>query len=887
MNEVHGAFGAHLGWPSTPAHIHTSETAPMKNKRRPSSVPHRLGVAIVCSALGGFLMDPAIAGARQIGGSPPPLVVFASKADGGIGGAAAARSVLSGEGAATLEAIRSDPAASAIRIGHSAPTAVLDARALSLALPPAAGVSGAAADAAVAFTGVGVEPGADGLASLYARDEGAESEAALVIQGPDVLGHVRRGAELWRLTPLGGGATAVYRYDTSQLRTHPEGWGQFVRGQGRNEPPHEPDHRDHDTGATAGPVQIAADTGEVIDVMVVYTLGARAAAGNIDAFIQLAFDNTRRIYDNSGIRPRLRLVHKYETGYTEASGLRTDLIFLTNKADGHMDEVHDRRDRYGADLVVLITARNTELTCGVAWLDYTNPALGFSVVAQNCEAGNYTFAHEIGHNQGADHDPDNALVPLFPYGHGNCNTAQGWSTVMAYPRNSYGNCVRRIEYFSSPLATFGGTPTGDAARRDNARVLNETAHRVANYRQSAARDHVLPLVMSASSPGQQGFVRIINRSERPGAVNIRAIDDRGRPAGPLSLALDAKQAVHFTSRDLERGNASKGLFRGVGSGTGHWRLELSTDLDVEALAYVRTEDGFVTAIHEVAAEEEEGSMRYRVPFFNPRSNGAQRSWLRLINPGSGGDAKVTIRGEDDDGEPSDAAVTLTLPVREARSLTAEQLELGGSGFDGRFGDGAGKWRLTVSADRPIEVMSLLRSPTGHITNLSRPGTGRRGSIAPPPPTTTTPPPPPPPSGNRYGALATVLLNPRVDCSHRAWITVNHADRNTAQQAAVERCTRLAGGRTCSLAGWFADQCGALASGFVASTGTCLITTGVGYPESDAERNALAFCRAGGGGNCRLTVGTGGSRFTRCTSSAAGDTGAVESSAVVDFPSPAE
>ena len=38
----------------------------------------------------------------------------------------------------------------------------------------------------------------------------------------------------------------------------------------------------------------------------------------------------------------------------------------------------------------------------------------------------------------------------------------------------------------------------------------------------------------------------------------------------------------------------------------------------------------------------------------------------------------------------------------------------------RGGDGSGKWRLFVSADRPIQVMSLLYSrPTGNLTNLSR------------------------------------------------------------------------------------------------------------------------------------------------------------------------
>lgn len=111
----------------------------MKNKRRPSSIPHRLGVAIVWSALGVFMAHSPVAEARQAGGSPPPLVVFAAQdVDSGRRSAAA----LSAEGAATLEAIRSDPAASGIRIGYSAPTAVLEAQALSLALPPAPGVQG-------------------------------------------------------------------------------------------------------------------------------------------------------------------------------------------------------------------------------------------------------------------------------------------------------------------------------------------------------------------------------------------------------------------------------------------------------------------------------------------------------------------------------------------------------------------------------------------------------------------------------------------------------------------------------------------------------------------------------------------------------------------------
>ena len=230
--------------------------------------------------------------------------------------------------------------------------------------------------------------------------------------------------------------------------------------------------------------------------------------------------------------------------------------------------------------------------------------------------------------------------------------------------------------------------------------------------------HQIPLVMSASNPSQQGFVRIINYSDRAGTVRVHAIDDSGRRFGPISFSLDPNETRHFNSQDLERGNPSKGLSAGVGDGSGNWRLELETDLDIAPLAYVRTSDGFLTSIHEVAAAQGI-SMRYHVPIFNPASNTDQQSRLRLINLGSIS-AEIEIDGLDDKGRsPPMGTVSLTLLAGEARVLTAQQLEQGGSGFDGRFGDGEGKWQLFVSARTPLQVMSLLHSPTGNITNLSR------------------------------------------------------------------------------------------------------------------------------------------------------------------------
>ena len=230
----------------------------------------------------------------------------------------------------------------------------------------------------------------------------------------------------------------------------------------------------------------------------------------------------------------------------------------------------------------------------------------------------------------------------------------------------------------------------------------------------------LPLLISALNESQQGFVRIINRSGSAGTVRINAIDDSGERFGPIFLSLDAWQTRHFNSQELERGNVEKGLSGGVGDGHGNWRLELETELDIEPLAYVRTSDGFLTSMHELAEESAESGSptQYWVPIFNPASNRSQQSRLRLANLDDES-AEITISGRDDDGSPVDGKVRLTLEPGAARMLTSQELEEGARGLSGQLGDGKGKWQLFVSAHAPLQVMSLLHSPTGNLTNLTR------------------------------------------------------------------------------------------------------------------------------------------------------------------------
>lgn len=679
-----------------------------------------LAIGMVLYALG---MDAE----ATTGGAVAPIILFEPEA-----AARAGRSTRPDEDNITLEAIRADPAASAIRIGRSTPAAIasaLRARAFSIVVPATAH----APQAAFAFTGVDVRHHADDLVSLYAQDAATDSEVALVNQGADLLGSMRRGDEIWQIRPLGDGQTAVYRYDTSLHRTHPRHRGEFLLKNERRQEQAPP--RD-DTRASGA----AHDLGDVIDLLVAYTPAARNAVGNIDAFIRFAIDSAHRIYRNSAVGLRLRLVHQHMVHYAEHADLGVDLDRLSAVDDGHMDEIHPLRDHYGADLVALFVSGVHEFVCGAGWIadfgrfpDRDLSHLGFSVTATDCETiARHTFAHEIGHNQGADHNPDNAFAsspPSFTYNHGLCNVAAGWHTVMSYAWNERGYCDRReIPYLSSPNLRYQGTPTGDAAVRDNRRVLLETARRVANYRRSRAspppppptRFQTIPLVTAASDRNRHSMVRIVNHSDFAGTVRIHAIDDAGRRHGPVSLSLDARAAVQLGSGDLEEGAPSKGLPEGVGRGSGHWRLELAADVYIEVLAYLRTPDGLLTSMHDVAAATAEGSNRYYLPLVNPGSNLRQRSLLRLINPGSG-PAEVVITGVDNAGQeaPARGVVRLTLEAGEARMLGARELEQGGPELAGQLGDGTGKWRLLISADRPIQVMSLLQFPTGHLTNVSR------------------------------------------------------------------------------------------------------------------------------------------------------------------------
>ncbi len=238
-------------------------------------------------------------------------------------------------------------------------------------------------------------------------------------------------------------------------------------------------------GVAAG---VGCDDGSVIDVLVVYTTLARSAAGGtaaIEAEIDLAIANTNNAYTNSLIGTQLNLVYVEEIPYDEVGGYVDHLYRLTDPADGYMDNVHNLRDEYGADMVALLVADGQY--CGVAWLmQDLSPAFeqyAFSVTTWYCAGGNLTFAHELGHNQGSCHDRANCGQGVFDYSYGYQAPGAQFRTVMAY--NCPGGCPR-VQHFSNPDVSYLGLPTGvpieEPNSAHNALSINQTAPTVANFR---------------------------------------------------------------------------------------------------------------------------------------------------------------------------------------------------------------------------------------------------------------------------------------------------------------------------------------------------------------------------------------------------------------------
>lgn len=241
------------------------------------------------------------------------------------------------------------------------------------------------------------------------------------------------------------------------------------------------------TSTTSTTTATGTATGQVIDVLVVYTpkaLNNAGGASGIQTKIMNAVSQANQAYLNSVVNMQLNLVAMVQTNYTESGDMVTDLSRIQNPADGYMDEVPNTlRPQYAADQVVLISADSNY--CGYSYI-MTSVGSSFAPYAYavlhddsvyNCLAGNNSFAHELGHGQGNVHDQQNATFAgaySDSYGYRVCGS---FHDIMGY----YCTTEPRIPYFSNPDVYWNGQPTGILGSSNTARSMNATASTVAGF----------------------------------------------------------------------------------------------------------------------------------------------------------------------------------------------------------------------------------------------------------------------------------------------------------------------------------------------------------------------------------------------------------------------
>ncbi|MDP5210347.1 M12 family metallo-peptidase [Microbulbifer sp. 2205BS26-8] len=233
-----------------------------------------------------------------------------------------------------------------------------------------------------------------------------------------------------------------------------------------------------------GSVAEASDSDSEFTVIVAYTSNFANSAGDIAAYMDLLELETNMSYENSAVKTRVKIVHSYQTDYSDSGDFVTDIISFSNTSNAHTRQLYNLRNQYNADIMMLLTGNNYS-ACGRSRAVGATEQNALAAVRESCATGYYSFGHEIGHLFGARHiiSQDPSMTP-FPYGHGYCNVTPGtWRTVMA-PNCPQGTGGSRIQYWSNPDISIQGQATGTRDIEFCAKVMNVRAAEVANFRVS-------------------------------------------------------------------------------------------------------------------------------------------------------------------------------------------------------------------------------------------------------------------------------------------------------------------------------------------------------------------------------------------------------------------
>lgn len=260
-----------------------------------------------------------------------------------------------------------------------------------------------------------------------------------------------------------------------------------------------------------------------INLVVGYTSEADDAFRDIERSIKNAVNEANRSYRNNGLPLELDLVDVDEVrGYTEEvsdrirdrngqSGLSKDLANLRDENMNDLDRLRGQGLRDDSDIIILVThypdrvpAGDRPNGCGIAGDIMVDNIVDSIAVIRDLCLDDLSLPHEIGHLQGAGHDPEfldhlddrgnfvdvaDWTNPEFSFGHGYFDAIERQRTIMAYdhekcdPNNRGFVCIRD-DIWSDPNQNFRTSvaPTGTENINFNAKVLYATGEFISSLR---------------------------------------------------------------------------------------------------------------------------------------------------------------------------------------------------------------------------------------------------------------------------------------------------------------------------------------------------------------------------------------------------------------------
>ena len=291
---------------------------------------------------------------------------------------------------------------------------------------------------------------------------------------------------------------------------------------------------------------VSASNHNVIDIMILYSEAAGERYilrdGAIEPTINNSIDYLNTVFRNGQLDVVARLAHLQQAPASlsiEGGGGAVLNRLRLNR------EIQDLRIEHNADLVHLFTTAEIRNVCGIAYVLQKGQTwrsfwpLGYGItVMQGC--GDETFAHEIGHNLGANHDPPNAgsnwtdadrrnnvSVQPFAFGHtwftGQHPNIPDRDTIMSYGSG------RPEPWFSTvrvqPRIEGRNAVFGIANERENERALRDTVGIVARYSDALPRgtgpdpEPPPPSVDGPTAPGN-----VSGTSTGPTSVRLNWVD---------------------------------------------------------------------------------------------------------------------------------------------------------------------------------------------------------------------------------------------------------------------------------------------------------------------------------------------------------------------------